>query len=113
MLLRSYLSARDKAAAKYESRKNRSVSKETRKKVDHDPMMIHRYLSSIAHNNIPFFVNQGVTKRCRLSWLTNSALVYEPKCGRGEGGGVVCGVSDDEYSCAHGALINSGVLTPY
>ncbi len=25
--------------------------------------------------------NQGVTKRCRLSWLTNSALVYEPKCG--------------------------------
>ncbi len=25
---------------------------------------------------------QGVTKRCRISWLTNSALVYEPKCGR-------------------------------
>jgi hypothetical protein len=24
---------------------------------------------------------QGVTKRCRLSWLTNRALVYEPKCG--------------------------------
>ncbi len=24
---------------------------------------------------------QGVTKRCRLSWLTNSTLVYEPKCG--------------------------------
>ncbi len=31
---------------------------------------------------------QGVTKRCRLSWLTNSALVYEPKCG---GGGEVAG----------------------
>ncbi len=28
---------------------------------------------------------QGVTKRCRLSWLTNSALVYEPKM-QGEGG---------------------------
>jgi hypothetical protein len=29
--------------------------------------------------------NQGVTKRCCLSWLTNSALVYEPKRGgRGE-----------------------------
>jgi hypothetical protein len=27
---------------------------------------------------------QAVTKRCRLSWLTNSALVYEPKCGGGE-----------------------------
>ncbi len=24
---------------------------------------------------------QGVTKRCRLSWLTNSALVYESQCG--------------------------------
>jgi hypothetical protein len=26
---------------------------------------------------------RGVTKRCRPSWLTNSALVYEPKCGGG------------------------------
>jgi hypothetical protein len=25
----------------------------------------------------------GVTKRCRLSWLTNSDLVYEPECGGG------------------------------
>jgi hypothetical protein len=30
--------------------------------------------------------NQGVTKRCRLSWLTNSDTVYEPQCG---GGGCV------------------------
>jgi hypothetical protein len=30
-------------------------------------------------------VRQGVTKRCRLSWLTNSTLVYEPKRGRGRG----------------------------
>jgi hypothetical protein len=29
-------------------------------------------------------IEQGVTKRCRLSWLTNSALVNEPKL-RGEG----------------------------
>ncbi len=27
------------------------------------------------------FVYTGVTKRCRLSLLTNSALVYESKCG--------------------------------
>ncbi len=29
--------------------------------------------------------NRGVTMRCRLSWLTNSAIVivYEPKCGGG------------------------------
>ena len=26
---------------------------------------------------------QGVTKRCRLPWLTNGALVSEPKCGGG------------------------------
>jgi hypothetical protein len=26
-------------------------------------------------------VEQGFTKRCRLSWLTNSALVHECKCG--------------------------------
>jgi hypothetical protein len=30
-------------------------------------------------------IGQGVTESCRLSWLTNSALVYEPKCGWGGG----------------------------
>jgi hypothetical protein len=40
-------------------------------------------------------IDQGVTKRCRLSQLTNSALVYEPKCG-GRGGG--CGVSANELT---------------
>ncbi len=40
---------------------------------------------------------QGVTKRYRLSWLTNSALVYEPECGaRGESGS--CWVSANEYT---------------
>ncbi len=53
----------------------------------------------------------GVTKRCRLSWLVNSALVYEPKCGGGGASGVR-GVSH-EYSCAHGSQINFGDLTPY
>ncbi len=42
---------------------------------------------------------QGVTKRCRLSLLTNSALVFEPKCGGS------CGVTSNKYSCAHGAPI--------
>ncbi len=28
---------------------------------------------------------QGVTKRCRLPWPTNSVLVYEPKCWGGGG----------------------------
>ncbi len=40
---------------------------------------------------------QGDTRRCRLSWLTSSALVYEPKCG----GGGSCGVSANAYSCVH------------
>ncbi len=35
---------------------------------------------------------QGVTKRCRLSFLTNSALVYESKCRGIGGGGGSCGV---------------------
>ena len=44
-----------------------------------------------------------------ISWLTNTALVYEPICGgRGD-----CGVLVNEYSCAHGAKINFGDLTPY
>ncbi len=34
---------------------------------------------------------QGVTKRCPLSWLTNSAIVYEPKCGGMGGGGGFAG----------------------
>jgi hypothetical protein len=34
------------------------------------------------------FPDQGVTKRCRLSWLTKSAVIYESKC-RGKGGGGV------------------------
>ncbi len=38
---------------------------------------------------------QGVTKKCRLAWLSNSTLVYEPKCG----------VSANEY--------NFGDLAPY
>ncbi len=44
--------------------------------------------------------NEGVTKRCRFSKVTNSAFVFESKCaGRGGGGGGGCGVSANEYSC--------------
>jgi hypothetical protein len=28
---------------------------------------------------------RGWSKKCRLSWLTNSALVFQPKCGGGVG----------------------------
>ncbi len=57
-------------------------------------------------------VKQEVTKRCRLSWLTNSALVYEPKCGE-SGGGLEAQPILYVYCCTHGAQINSRDLTPY
>ncbi len=52
-------------------------------------------------------VDQVLTGRCRIPLLTNSTLVQM----RGEGTG--CGVLANEYSCAHGAQINLGDLTPY
>jgi hypothetical protein len=55
---------------------------------------------------------RGVTKRCRLFWLTYSALVYEPKCGGGGGGRTGCGFSANVYGCALGVQIYSGYLTP-
>ncbi len=55
------------------------------------------FLCFFLHNVAWWLAAEGYTKRCRLSWLTNSDLVYEPKCG---GGG--CGVSASEYSCTQG-----------
>ncbi len=51
-----------------------------------------------------------LTKRCRLSWLTNSPLVNMWAQMLGGGG---CGVSASEYSCTRGAQINFGDLTLY
>ncbi len=44
------------------------------------------------------YTTPGVTKKCRLSCLTNSALVIGVQM-QGEGGS--CGVPANEYSCAH------------
>jgi hypothetical protein len=45
--------------------------------------------------------------------LTNSALVYEPKCGgEGEGGGELWGLGE-WVQLYTGAKINFGDLTPY
>jgi hypothetical protein len=52
---------------------------------------------SVRETNERIGLQQGVTRRCRLSLLTNSAVVYESNCG-GMGGS---GVSANEYSCAH------------
>ncbi len=56
-------------------------------------------------------LQQGVTNRCRLSWLTNSAPRIWAQMRVGGGGG--CGVSANEYSSVHGAQISFGDLTPY
>jgi hypothetical protein len=57
----------------------------------------------------PILYGRGSQRDVVYPWLTNSALVYEPKCG-GRGG---CGVSANEYNCTHGAQINFEDLTPY
>jgi hypothetical protein len=72
------------------------------------PPPLQQAYSQIFNGDVVFYFLQGVTKRCRLPWLTKSGLIYEPKCGVEEG----CGVSAKEYSCAHGAQINFGDLTP-
>ncbi len=54
--------------------------------------------------------SQVDTKRCRPSWLTNSARIYEPKCG-GETGWL-WGLSQ-RVQLYTGAQINFGDLTPY
>ncbi len=51
------------------------------------------------------FGEQGVTKRCHLSWLT-SYMSPNAWGGWGGGGGWGCKVSANEYSCAYGAQIN-------
>jgi hypothetical protein len=56
-----------------------------------------------------FTGKQGVAKRYRLSWLTNSAFVYEPKCG---GKGELRGLSQ-WIQLYTGAQLNLGDLTPY
>jgi hypothetical protein len=58
-----------------------------------------------------YMYSPGVTKRCRLScygWpIAPSCMSPNAVWKRG------CGVSANEYSCAHGAQIKFGNLTPY
>ncbi len=54
--------------------------------------MINTKVLSDQKGAVAINAGQGVPKRCRLSWLANSALVYEPKCG----GGGVAGVAGSQ-----------------
>ncbi len=81
---------------------------------DLSPLSRQLYLGqalSSAFSHILIHLIQGDTKRCRLSWLTNNALVYETKCG-GRGG--VTG-SQPMSTAVHRSpvQINFGDLTPY
>jgi hypothetical protein len=55
------------------------------------------------------YVVQGVTNRCRLSWLPNSALVCEPNAGRRVAGSRPMSTALHK----HGAKVHFGDLTPY
>ncbi len=69
------------------------------------------FMHNVTPNRLPFYLNdfwKGVTKRCRLSCLTNSALIYEPEWG----GGRLRGLRKWVQPCT-GAQINFGDLTPY
>jgi hypothetical protein len=72
-------------------------------------------LCAQAHRTVQYMYLRG-HKRCRLSWLTNSALVYEPICGGGGGvGGKFAGSQPMSTAVhkAHRAQINFGDLTPH
>jgi len=62
----------------------------------------------ITRQSLAMVNTRGFRNWCRLSWMTNSALLYEPKCG---GRGEVAESSANEYSCKPGAQINFGDIT--
>jgi hypothetical protein len=54
----------------------------------------------------------GHKEMSSISWLTNSALLFEPKCG-GRGGSGVSGSANESTAVHIGARINFKDLTPY
>ncbi len=61
------------------------------------PTLLSLFLPGSLHF-IPFACTQVVINRCRLSWLTNSALFFEPRCG---GRGIVAGISAKMSTAVH------------
>ncbi len=57
--------------------------------------------------------HQGITKKCRLSLLTNSALVYKSKCGGDWGVAGSQSMSTAVHITWHVAQINFGDLPSY
>jgi hypothetical protein len=61
------------------------ITVEEQEEKSHEQEDLHQHFLQIVVSVYSFLKNilHGVAKRCRLSWLTNSALVYEPKSGEG------------------------------
>ncbi len=75
------------------------------------PMYQSLHLYKRPKINVVFVLKGTVSdQRCRLSWLTNVALVYEPKCG---GRGVELRGLCQWVQLYTEAQINLGDLTPY
>ncbi len=66
-------------------------------------LTLFKYSTNSFDCRIPITKSRGSQRDVYISWLTNSALVHEPKCVGRVGG---CEVSANEYSYAHGAQIN-------
>jgi hypothetical protein len=89
-----------------------------RRDQDWSSFLVYPFRHTKLHPHPPTSFNQsiqGVTKTCRLSLLTNSALVYESKCG-GMGVGVVAGhkpIIKAVHITCYGAPKNLGDLPSY
>ncbi len=72
---------------------------------------VHTALLFYAAPSLSFFAStpQGDSKTCRLSWLTNSALVYEPNCG-GMGGWVRGVAGSQPMSFRFNSIFTYGAL---
>jgi hypothetical protein len=79
------------------------------KDTSHVTLTLWKYLLSLDNKNFYACAQQGVTERCHLSWLTDSAHVYEPEFGeRGE----LRGLSQWVQLCTWSPK-NFGDITPY
>ncbi len=93
MYLQSIKSVKHNAAKSV----NRSILKKSRH-IGFGVFIVHSSMGVGIRFSVTHYT-QRVTKRCRLSVLTNSALVYEPKCGGAGGGEGGRGPSQWEQLC--------------
>ncbi len=107
-----FLVYRDKSGAEishiHSSAAHQLPSGDTQIEPDTDTSSVFLLRLIFAYSSLPrrryiyvhtLLYRQGVTKRCRLFWLTNSDLVYEPKSGVWGGGGGLRSLSQMSTQC--------------